>query len=282
MCQFFSFIDDGRRYLYADADKRKELLESNPYTLEPDSHASLAVMFDVDEDKCDKYEYNPITDVFEVDHLNRKRPRPESAEKWARELDFSSVVPELIVKPIVNPLEIKRGAPSPYEIQLLRQWGSVRDSVRDSLRDSVGARMRASVRANVWDSLGASVGGGREGSVWASVVDSVGDSLGASVVDGVWGGVWASVGGIVRDSIWARVGDSLGGSAVDGVWGGLGDSVRDSIWAYTGSFFRLEKWADGYPYRCAVDLWEAGLVPSFDGVTWRLHAGPNADVVYEE
>jgi hypothetical protein len=230
MCQFFSFIDDGRRYLYADATKRRELLKSNPHTLEPDSHASVAVMFDVDEDKCDKYEYNPLTGVFGVDHLNRKRPRPESAEKWARELDFSSIVPELVLKPIVNSLEIKRGAPSPDEIKLLRQWGSVRDSV--------------------WDSLGASV--------WASVGDSVWTSVWNSVRDSVWDSVWNSVWKSVRDSVW--------------------DSVR----AYAGSFFRLEKWADGCPCRCLADLWEAGLVPSFDGDTWRLHAGPNADVVYEE
>jgi hypothetical protein len=246
MCQFFSFIDDGRRYLYADATKRKELLKSNQYTLEPDSHASLAVMFDVDEDKCDKYEYNPLVGVFEVDQLNRKRTRPESAEKWARELDFSSVVPELVVKPIVNPLEIKRGAPSPDEIQLLRQWGSVRDSVWDNVEDSL--------RDSVW------------GSVWASVMGSVRDIAG----DSVWNSVRGSVEDSLRDSVWDNVGDS--------VWISVWASVR----AYAGSFFRLEKWADGYPCRCLVDLWEAGLVPSFDGVTWRLHAGTNADVVYEE
>ena len=30
-----------------------------------------------------------------------------------------------------------------------------------------------------------------------------------------------------------------------------------------------------------IDLWEAGLVPSFDGKAWRLHAGKNAKIVYE-
>jgi hypothetical protein len=28
-------------------------------------------------------------------------------------------------------------------------------------------------------------------------------------------------------------------------------------------------------------LWESGFVPSFDGKTWRLHAGKNAKIVYE-
>lgn len=36
-----------------------------------------------------------------------------------------------------------------------------------------------------------------------------------------------------------------------------------------------------YPFQSAADLWRADLVPSFDGVTWRLHSGPQADIVYE-
>lgn len=31
----------------------------------------------------------------------------------------------------------------------------------------------------------------------------------------------------------------------------------------------------------AVKLWDDGLVPSFDGTTWRLHSGKSADIVYE-
>ncbi len=30
----------------------------------------------------------------------------------------------------------------------------------------------------------------------------------------------------------------------------------------------------------AIDLWHRGFVPSFDGTTWRLHSGKNADIVY--
>jgi hypothetical protein len=30
-----------------------------------------------------------------------------------------------------------------------------------------------------------------------------------------------------------------------------------------------------------MKLWEAGLVPSFDGKVWRLHSGKSADIVYE-
>ena len=97
---------------------------------------------------------------------------------------------------------------------------------------------------------------------WASV----GVSVWASVWDSVWDSVWASV----RDSVGARVGASVGAS----------------VWAYAGSFFRIPVWKyvkhpkGKYPYQPLVDLWNQGFVPSFDGTTWRLHAGPKAKVVF--
>ena len=62
------------------------------------------------------------------------------------------------------------------------------------------------------------------------------------------------------------------------VWDSVGDSVWDSVGAYISSFFDIEY---GYDFTPAIKLWEAGLVPSFDGTTWRLHSGEGADVVYE-
>ena len=82
----------------------------------------------------------------------------------------------------------------------------------------------------------------------------------------VWDSVWSSVGSSVRDSVWSSV------------WSSVGDSVWDSVGAYISSFFDIEY---GYDFTPAIKLWEAGLVPSFDGTTWRLHSGEGADVVYE-
>jgi len=73
-------------------------------------------------------------------------------------------------------------------------------------------------------------------------------------------------------------------------WDSVGDSVwasvGASVWAYTGSFFRIPVWKyvkhpkGKYPYQPLVTLWNTGLVPSFDGTTWRLHGGPKATVVF--
>jgi hypothetical protein len=57
--------------------------------------------------------------------------------------------------------------------------------------------------------------------------------------------------------------------------------------AYISSFFHLDKWLyvdhklGENPFQSCIDLWKSGLVPSFNGTTWRLHAGPQAAIVYE-
>jgi len=64
----------------------------------------------------------------------------------------------------------------------------------------------------------------------------------------------------------------------------------DSVGAYTGTFFLLERSAwkyteeidcEGYPFQSVSTLWEMGLVPSFDGKKWRLHGAPNGKILWE-
>jgi hypothetical protein len=105
-----------------------------------------------------------------------------------------------------------------------------------------------------------------------------------------WHSVWQSVEHSVEQSVgqpvWHSVGQSVGQSAWHSVW----HSVWQSVYAYCGSFFNLpcKSWkytgnikCKGYPFQPCVDLWDMGLVPSFDGKTWRLHGGPKADVLFE-
>ena len=64
-------------------------------------------------------------------------------------------------------------------------------------------------------------------------------------------------------------------------------SVGDSVWAYTGGLFpNITQWKYAEklgpdPWRPFLTLWYAGYVPSFDGKTWRLHAGKDAKIVLE-
>ena len=105
---------------------------------------------------------------------------------------------------------------------------------------------------------------------WASVVARTWASVGDSA--------WASVGDSVRDS----VGDSVWSSVRDSVWSSVGDPVRTPAWAYLYSLFTVDSQPPIHEalLACAA-LWRKGLVPSFDGNTWRLHGGEKAAVVWE-
>ena len=113
---------------------------------------------------------------------------------------------------------------------------------------------------------------------WASVVDSVGDSAGRSV--------WTSVRASVHASVVVDVWTSVQPSVVVDVW----NDVEASATAQAGGLFGLarDQWkytkkltGGSYPFQSAVDLWESGLVSSFDGKKWRLHGGPKAKVLFE-
>ena len=220
-------VNHPAEYYHFDWEYRKSHLDDDGV----DSHSHICAHFKLNEDRCNKYEFNPLTKAFTVDQINSNRDDREVAEKWVNRLDFKTIVEPLIIKPIVNPFELPAvERVTDEQIDWLKSWASVWNSVRNSVGNSV----RYSLGNSVWDS------------VWNSVEDVV------------WASVW--------EVVWASVWD------VD--W----DAVRVSVWAYFSSFFAIDYEHD---FSSAVKLWEAGLVPSFDGRTWRLHSGENADVVYE-
>ncbi len=237
MCHFFSLDSNGDgKPLYFDARIRREIISGKSKYVNTDSHTSIADYFGfegIKEDTLNKYEYNPLTKEFVINQLNNRDDSVE-VKKFCQDLDFKTIVPELIIHPVINPFKDKNKTHVyKSDIELLKKWASVKTSVRASVWASVGA--------SVWDSVGASV--------WDSVVDSVRASVGASVKTSV------------RDSVW------------DSVWA----SVVDSVWSYISSFFDIGE----NPFQSAIDLWNRGLVPSFDGIYWRLH-GKDGKIIWKE
>ena len=131
MCQFFSFCtepeENGGKRFYNDWKYRKNHIQE-----ENDSHSLICGRFGLDEDKCNKYEYNPLTKEFNVDRINSSVDDSIQAEDWANRLDFRRVIEPLIVKPIINPLDLPPVAEvTPEIVELLKAWASVWDSVGD-------------------------------------------------------------------------------------------------------------------------------------------------------
>ena len=154
MCKFFSLISDGQgKIYYFDWAVRKRIIKGE-LSYESDSHTSIADYYGfkgAKEDKMNRYEYNPLTKVFTIDQINTDN---DSAlvEKQCNELDFSKIVPALIIKKIVNPfLDIIPKKVGKKEKELLKKYASVRASVRDLVCGSVCDLVRDSVYDLVCD-----------------------------------------------------------------------------------------------------------------------------------
>lgn len=244
MCNFFSFVTTvGSKKYYFNWQQRKQLLKSNPENYEDDSHTSIAKFFHINEDKCNKFTYDPLTKKFRVDQINIKDDQ-SLAKRWVEKLDFKTIIKSLILKPIIDPFNINPPEITEKHIKLLTQWSLVWSSVEFSVESSVRSSVKSSIGASVWDSVWSLV--------WSSFVESA-----------VMASGWSSVRNSVMASGWF--------------------SVR----AYTSSFFHIKKWKYidhepfKNPFQPCIDLWEMGLVPSFDGKMWKLHGGEKAGILYE-
>jgi hypothetical protein len=160
MCKFFSLVSDGKgKIYYFDWELRKKCLKKE-IDFQPDSHTSIADYYGFkgkDEDKLNKYEYNPLNQKFTIDQLN-VTDDSKAVEIQCKKLKFKNIVKPLVIKPIIHPLRLGIKKPTKADIRLLQQWASVWASVRastgafgDSVGDSVWDSVRDSVRASVRD-----------------------------------------------------------------------------------------------------------------------------------
>lgn len=69
MCEFFSFVHDGKKIYYFDGDQRKngvKMPDGNKIG-SYDSHSSITCYYKLDDDGVNKFEYNPYTDKLVLD-----------------------------------------------------------------------------------------------------------------------------------------------------------------------------------------------------------------------
>ena len=247
-----------------------------------DSHAALAVLGGYRDMQLGEFakaaitprngDYlNPSGWSFEWDEgvlpawcgLREKEACLKAHKQWLRQLN------KIIIRhPIVHPFKVKPPAKiTTKHINLLKQWADVRAR---SVKAGVCAALtldHALLRIPTFTVVI---------SVEHSVRDSVGDSVFSSLQPRVEVGVKVGI-----RSVWASVRAAGGDTSVV-----TAISIWDSVAAYTGSFFRIPVWKyvkhsrGKYPYQSLVDLWNLGLVPSFDGTIWRLHGGPKAKALF--
>ena len=135
MCEFFSCVSNGQGAIwYFDWELRKRCI-SGELDYSPDSHTSIADYYGFGgekEDHMNKYEFNPLTGYFDIEQLNGMDDS-QLVEVKVRQLDFSKIVPQLVIKEIVDPFGLPLREVTPEMIKLLENWNSVRNSVWDSV-----------------------------------------------------------------------------------------------------------------------------------------------------
>ena len=236
MCNFYSFLTDEKGNRYAMGHQIRIDIRSGKSNLREDSHASIAVLHKVDEDKCNKYEFSPLIRKLKLDTNNLGFDDSELINIDELIGEVKEAVPELVIKPIVHPFKDVKfdGEITEDIVGLVREWSKV--------------------RVSVWGSVCGSVSGSVSDSVWCSVRGSVC----GSVSDSVWDSVWCSVRDSVRD-----------------VWDSVRASVRDSVYAYVSSFFNIKYpydyssaiklWEMGLVPSFDGDVWR---INSYKGVVW--------------
>lgn len=167
----------------------------------------------------------------------------------------------------VNPFAVDPPKITDSHIALLKEWDLVRASVAASVSFS---------------EAGSVVAAGAIG-VSSSVMASVSTAVNSFVVDSLRGSSLRAF--LLMESVERSL---RAFPPMESVEGSLWASVVASAWAYMGSLFpNIKKWKyishkkGVYPYQSCVDLWNMGLVPSFDGKTWRLHGGKDSGILYE-
>ena len=158
MCSFFSFVTNSKGdkfYLNYEQSKELRFDDVDSHSVIVDYYQRKGVLSGKQGliDKFNKYEYNPLTGEFTVDQINTEDDS-KRAEKWVRKLDFKDIVPELIIKPIINPLtDIHGKRLTQKDKDSLVKWDSVWAIVGDSAWAIVRDSVRASAGDSVWDSV---------------------------------------------------------------------------------------------------------------------------------
>ena len=152
MAYFYSFISCNGRFFFPNYKVRKEMVTMN---LLPEGHPSIVDYYkskgqlankNTTEDKCNKYEYNPLLDKLTVSYINGKDNR-EEAYNVVKALDFSLIEPRLIVKSI-EPLGNYQSLLESLICADLNSYNSLRDYIWNNISSSIWNLLITSVNRN--------------------------------------------------------------------------------------------------------------------------------------
>jgi hypothetical protein len=211
-----------------------------------DSTSWLEKHFKKEEKDLRVYQYNPLSKKLILIKDNN-----EVVKKWCEELDWKKIYPRLIIKDVVNPFKVEKRTPNEDDISNLKKWAKTRESLLNPLVD----------KNVVYDA--------NEKAIDHYINSSNKFHLVGNINTDEWFTVTSAITSNFSHKEWSELSSIF-------------DSFEDSLYDYTNvyaTYFFDFKF--NYDYSSFHNLWNKGLVPSYDGTKWRLHSGEKAEIVWE-
>ena len=246
--------------VYFTFEERKQACASG---LNPNNFENLTRLKELSDAKgWLKVFWNPFTDEVEI-YRNNGRITPAIESEKLKELHGGKILSlvknldlqelyRLKIKPYIHPLEVQRPffqEPTEKEFQWLNEWKLIClngvSAIKEEVEQILGKDFLSVVEDN--QSRG-----------YPTVFMEVQNTIMKSVNDRR----------TELNQAWGKVG-----------WDNVMPTLYRAHYGHCSTFFNIPFTTD---YSSVAQLWEAGLVPSYDGTVWRLHAGKEAKIVYEE
>lgn len=250
MCYFFSFLTEpeshGGKRFYFDWNYRKEHLDLDDGL---DSHSMIAEYFELCEDDCNKYEYNPFNQQFVVDQLNSSVNDSVQASEWARSLDIRRIIGLLARQKIKIPFT----APSIAVTDEHISWLKERDKIYNPKYSGsiLHVHIINSISRDLCNQVGTSVANEVESSITTSVRAFIKKKIDNAI---------HFSNGLIMSS----------------------ETYRTSISAIAAIYSAYPFDIDyKYEFLPCWRLLHCGIVPIYFDGTWRLYSGENVEMIYE-
>lgn len=234
MYGFFSFLSDGNgNIFYIGCDERRRIFAGES-SVSADDDECIAIHNFGSREKADLYNYwyyDPFTDTMTLKRENTTNDR-NLLDKEKIITAVYECVPELILKPVINPFTNGqfKGQVTPEALGFLHEWKAIIGNIDNMLYDTVYETIMFTVRGVIHDQLMSSI--------------------------------WDVIRSQTEENDFCYCYES----AFETVIGYLSSFFVFQKWN------NFKEGSDVNPYLPCIHLWEMGLVPVFNGRQWNLHS----------
>ena len=157
MCNFLSLLSDGQGniYYFDQAARRAKVTGKRGMQYCYDSHASIADYYGLDEDVCNKWEYNPYTDALELDMRNAPHDDRTAVLKAINKIDLSDLcgnykAVRALLAEIKGVTWLDNHGPIPTGVEMYDTQRAAFDAARKAALDAAfGAARKATLDATL-------------------------------------------------------------------------------------------------------------------------------------